>query len=351
MTNEKTTVDHGKLEGFLTSVLKHVGMSDEHSEIVANALIDADLRGIETHGVMRFPRYVERLEAGGMNPCPDISIAETDVSTSIVDGDDGPGQIATRTAMEEGIRLAERSGIGTVGVRNSNHFGTASYYTNYVAKQNYIGICMTQAAPLVVPYGGTERYFGTNPISIAIPYSEFPVTLDIATSITAYGNILSAEETGEKIPPEWAVDEMGHSVTDPKDFYALQPMAEHKGYALALVIDVLSGILMDHSFGENVVSLYDDTSTPQRLGHFIEVIDVDSFTSEESFQEKVDEMINVIKTIPPTDDSGLDELLVPGEPEAKTKQKRSKNGIPIPETVWTELSRIADRYEVESPHY
>jgi len=169
----------------------------------------------------------------------------------------------------------------------------------------------------------------------------------MATSITAYGNIVSAQERGGEIPSEWAVDEDGNPINDPAEFYALRPMADHKGYALALMVDVLSGILLGLSFGQDVVPLYGESSKPQKIGHFLAIIDIGSFTSQETFLEMIATMIGEIKDIQPATNSDLNELLVPGEPEARTKRKRLEKGIPLPKNVARELTELLDEYDVE----
>lgn len=348
MINKTNTVrvDPERLRTFALDVFKQAGLSEEHANIVADTLIDANLRGIDTHGVVRLDPYVERLEQGGLNTTPEMSISRSDTGGAVLDGDASPGQIATLHAMEEAIDQAAVAGSAFVGVRNSNHFGTASYYTNYAAERGYIGIAMTHAGPNVTPFGGADPYFGTNPISFSLPNGDDdPITLDMATSITAKGSVILAEEENEDIPPEWAIDEDGEPTSDPSEFHALRPMAGPKGYGLAFIIDALCGVLMDTVFGDDVPSMYHDASSPQELGHFVGAVDVEAFANPDRYTDRMQQMVDDLKGLRTAD--GFDEVLVPGEPEARTKAKRAEEGIPLGEGVWETLQSLGDRYDVQ----
>jgi ureidoglycolate dehydrogenase (NAD+) len=339
-------IDPGRLRTFASDVLQQTGLSKEHADIVADTLIDANLRGIDTHGIVRLDPYVERLEEGGLNVSPEPSISWSGTGTAVLDGDASPGQVATLRAMEEAIDQAATTGSAFVGVRNSNHFGTASYYTNYAAEHGYIGIAMTHAGPNVTPFGGADPYFGTNPLSFGLPNGDdFPITLDMATSVTAKGNIILAEEEDEAIPPEWAIDEDGDPTTDPSKFHALRPMAGPKGYGLAFVIDVFCGVLMDTVFGDDVPTMYHDVSSPQELGHFVGAIDIEAFTNLSGFTDRMQQMVDDLKNLHTADN--FDEVLVPGEPEARTKAERLGDGIPLGDGVWDTLQSLGDRYDVQ----
>jgi ureidoglycolate dehydrogenase (NAD+) len=345
-TQHAVRVDPGRLGTFASDVLQETGLSEEHADIVADTLIDANLRGIDTHGVVRLDQYIERLEEGGLNVSPEPSLSWSGAGAGVLDGDASPGQIATLRAMKEAIDQAATAGSVFIGVRNSNHFGTASYYTNYAAERGHIGIAMTHAGPNVTPFGGADPYFGTNPVSFSLPNGDdFPITLDMATSVTAKGNIILAEEEGEDIPPEWAIDDNGDPTTDPSEFHALRPMAGPKGYGLAFVIDVFCGVLMDTVFGDDVPTMYHDTTSSQELGHFIGAIDVEAFTSLGGFTDRMQQMVNDIKNLRTAD--GFEEVLVPGEPEARTKAERVEEGIPLGDGVWDTLQSLGDRYDAK----
>lgn len=344
-SDASAVVDHDNLLDFAELILRESGLDSDHATIVADSLVDANLRGIDTHGVVRLEAYVDRIESGGLNASADMSVTKAGAAASIVDAKNAPGQVAAVRAIEEGMSLANSAGGAFVGVKNSNHFGTASYFTNKAANEGYIGISMTHAGPNVVPFGGADPYFGTNPISIALPNGgKFPITLDMATSVTAKGNVILAEEEDNKIPPEWAVDETGQPITDPHNFHALRPMGGPKGYGLAFMIDALSGLLMDTVFGKNVPTMYDDVESPQSLGHFIAVIDVGAFVSVNKFVARLRQMREDIKSSRTASD--FDEILVPGEPEKSTYNTRVKSGIPLGHGVWDTIQSLSDQYGV-----
>lgn len=342
-------VERDAIHEFVKNTFETTGLSNDHATVFANNLIDANLRGKESHGLIRLPDYIRRIQSGGMNTTPDVIIKETSPSVAIVNGDNGPGQVVSTLALEKAIQLATSQGVGLVGIKNSNHFGTVSYYTNQAATNGHIGIGMTHGGPIVAPYGAMDRYFSTNPISVAAPHRPFPVNVDISTSATALGNILLAEKNDEAIPPAWALDESGTPTTDPTDFHALRPMAEHKGYGLAFAIDILCGVLVSGQFGSTVSGLYDDIASPQELAHMFILIDIESFVSIDVFRERIAELVTEIKRLPVREGANINEVYVPGERSHLRKQKRLEDGIPIRETVWTELKELADEFGLQLP--
>lgn len=345
MTDE-IRVDHERLTDFAAAALKEAGLDGDHADIVADSLVDANLHGVDTHGVFKLPEYVERIHSGGMNTSPDVRVEQTATATAVVDGDDGPGQSITYEAMNAAMNTASDAGCGFVGVKNSQHFGTAAYYTRQAAEQGYIGFCTTHAGQNVIPFGGTEPYFGTNPISISLPREDgFPITLDMATSVKSKSAVALAEKRDEDIPTDWAIDETGEPTTDPSEFYALQPMGGPKGYGLAFIVEGLCGILMDSVFGKDVPSSYEGLDTPQDLAHFVGAIDVDRFTTLAGYTERLNQMIDELKEIHTVD--GLDEVLVPGEPEHRTTLDRQTNGIPFKPQNWEKLETLADELGLE----
>lgn len=321
-----------------------------HATIVADTLVDANLRGIDTHGVVRLDTYLDRIDRGGIDTDPDVVSEQFAPGCAVVDADGGPGQVGMVHATKKAMELAASNGCAFVGVTNSNHFGTASYFTNMAAKEGFIGISMTHAAPNVVPFGGVDPYFGTNPLSFGLPSGlGFPVTLDMATSVTAQGDVILAEEEGEEIPPEWAIDENGEPITNPERFHALRPVGGPKGYGLALIVDVFCGVLLDAAFGRNVRSMYGNMSRSLDLGHVAAAVDIDSFTDLDEFKTRVSMMANELKAVDTRD--GVDEVLLPGEPEHNTEQRRRHDGIPLGSGIRTTIEEIADTKGITPPKW
>lgn len=337
-----------ELRRFARDVLSAAGVAEPHAETVATGLTRASLRGIDSHGVARLEVYVEKFLAGGFNPDPDITVEWADGSSFSVDADDGPGQSAAMLAMETALDLAADAGIAGGVVRNSNHFGTAAFYTQRAAEDDCIGLAMTNVGSDVVPFDGTEPYLGTNPMSFAIPTgSSYPITVDMATSVVAMGKIDHiAKETGEPIPDDWAVDVDGEPTTDPHAVAALRPMAGPKGYGLGLVVDVLCGLLSGMGPSPTVGPLYDEFDRPMRLGHFVGAIDVGRFRDVEAFKSDVDGVIEDLKAIGARTQ---EEVMLPGEIEANTRERREREGVPLPPGVYESLERLAERLDVPIP--
>lgn len=343
-------VDHRELEKFTHEILTEAGVSPPHAGTIAEALVRANLRGVDSHGVARLAVYVRNFEEGGFNPDPEITITSgPSRGTFKVDADDGPGQAAALRGMEAAVERAAEMGMAAGVVSNSNHFGTAAFYTERAAETGCIGIAMTNVGPDVVPFNGQEPYFGTNPLSVSIPtHREFPITVDMATSVVAMGKVEHvAKETEESIPDHWAVDEEGNPTTDPHQVNALRPLGGPKGYGLALIVDVLSGVLSGSGPSPSVNDLYGQYDRGMELGHFIAAIDVSAFRDLVEFKSDVGHIISDLKDMEPRSDA--EELMLPGEIESNQKQKRRENGIPIPDSVIEDLERLGDTYSVTFP--
>lgn len=342
-------LDHVELERFVSDVLRSVGVDREPAATVADALVRADLRGVGSHGVARLPAYVRNFEAGGFNPSPSLTVERSTDSVLLIDADGGPGQHAGVVAMDRLLETVGGAGTAFASVGNSNHFGTAAYFTERAAEKGYIGIAMTNVGPDVIPFGGRYPFFGTNPLSVSIPTDrEFSITLDMATSVVAMGKIDHvAKEANADIPPEWAVDGEGNPTTDPHEVEALRPVGGPKGYGLALVVDVLCGLLSGSGASPSVGPLYDDFDESMGLGHFFGVIDVSAFRDRAAFAVDVGDLIDELKTQRTRE--GTDEIMLPGEIETRTKKRRRASGVPIAEPIYDDLRSLAESYDVDVP--
>ncbi|MBD2862681.1 ureidoglycolate dehydrogenase [Paenibacillus oceani] len=312
------------------------GVGKDEAEFVADVLVHADLRGVESHGVMRLEHYIAKIEAGGINPRPDIKLSRPTPALAIVHGDDGLGHLVAGKAMETAIQLAREHGIGLVSVNGSSHCGALSYYVKMAASHRLIALMMVNTDKLVVPFGAASPYFGTNPLAYAIPAKRHrPIVLDMATSTVAYGKILYALENGLPIPPGWAVDDRGQPTEDPRQARALLPFGGAKGYGLSLLVDVCAGLLTGSPFGPHVPAMYGDYARKRGLGQFIVTIDPDKCSTSGPFAERVDQMIDELRRLPPA--PGIDAVKVPGELEDDTERERLRHGIPVPETLYDYL--------------
>jgi ureidoglycolate dehydrogenase (NAD+) len=336
------------LRDFTTEVLQRVGVTAEHADIVSDALVRAELRGVDSHGLARLDAYVSKFEAGGFNTDPDIAVTPVADAAVLVDADDGPGQSAGVRAMDEAMALARDRGVGLAAVANSNHFGTAAYYTERASAADLIGLSMTNVESDVAPFGGVDALLGTNPISFSIPTDRaFPITLDMATSVVAMGKIDHALDGDGEIPETWALDASGEPTTDPAEVAALRPVGGPKGFGLGIVVDVLCGILTGAGTSPTAGALYDDFDEPMELGHFFGAIDPSAFQDVESFKARVGEYVDRIKAERPRD--GVDEIRVPGELEALAKREHERDGISLNGDAIRGVRSLAERYGVALP--
>ena len=339
MSESMARVDAGQLKRFIHRILSAAGLCEANARIVADSITTAELFGFHSHGVIRIPHYIKRLRIGSLNGNPDIRVVRQKGNTAIVDGDHGMGHAVAFFAMQEALKLAE-NGIGFVGVKKSSHFGIAGYTAIQAVKKDMIGIVISHTDASVIPYGGKKPAVGTNPLAMAVPTDrEYPVLLDMATSAASLGKILVAKSKGERIPPDWAVDEEGIPTTDPQKVKYLMPMAGPKGYAMALIFDILSGPLTGALFGKKLPLMYGDYDKHRELGHFIGAIKIENFVPVDVFKKNVGMMIDDIHDTPAA--PGFDRVLIPGEKEHLTRLQYEKEGIPIPSETLRDLQASA----------
>ena len=335
-------IEYHRLKNFVREVIRTEGIPAEHAEIAADSLVNADLRGIGSHGVSRIPLYLKRIKLGLVNPNPNITIAKDSGTTMILDGDFGLGQVVANTAMKYAIRIAQKNNVAIVAVCKSNHFGTAAYYAMMALKEDMIGFVCSNTTPLMPAPSGTQKVVGNNPFAIAVPSnSEMPIVLDMACSEAALGKILLAKNQGKKIPETWATNNMGLPTTDPDA--ALQgfllPIGGPKGYGLAVMIDILAGVLSGSSFGRSMTSIYKDFQNKQDCGHLFITVKISSLMEINRFKERIDVLIKEIKSS--TRVQGSEEIYLPGEIEHRKMQKQIKEGISLDPVTYNELKEIA----------
>jgi LDH2 family malate/lactate/ureidoglycolate dehydrogenase len=337
-----------ELYRFTVAIFQAAGCSAENAAIVADNLVQGELHGLGSHGVSRLLEpYVKRLQAGGINPNPRPRVVERSGSVAVVDGDNGPGAVVGRYAMELALELAREHRSGWVGVRHSSHFGAAFLYARLALPWGMIGFSATSAVPNVAPYGGREMALGTNPLCMAVPGGvRGPIILDMATTVVSRGKIQLAAIEGKPIPLGWAVDEHGRPTTDPRavEKGRLLPLGGYKGYGLALMVEVLCSVLTGAAIGREIGPLFKDPSRPSNTGHFFGALDVGAFMPLEQFKARMDWLIASVKEMPT--EEGFEEVLVPGEPEARAAARNRAEGIPLAEDVVTLFQEMASRLGV-----
>lgn len=339
-----------ELQAFCATVFTRAGVPADYAETVAQSLIHADLRGIESHGLARMPIYVERIEQGLIHPQNSVKVIADEGATILLDGQNQLGAVIGLQALERSMNRAKQTGIAMAGVRQSNHFGACSFYAEKAIEAGMILLVFTNAPETMAPIGGTRSFFGSNPLAVGIPArTEPPFLLDMATTVVARGKIALAAKKGESIPLGWAIDEQGRPTTNPEEalFGSILPVGGAKGYGLAMFIDVLTGILTGAGFGKTVYSLYDNLEHPQNIGHAFMVIDVDHFTPREHFLDQMDAYIRQIKSQPKADH--VSEIYIPGELELRQSIIRKQQGILLAQPVIDELMELGSRYQVKFP--
>ncbi len=324
------------LKKLIRNKIHQAGLAEEQADIVADVLVFADLRGIHSHGAMRVEYYAERIAKGGINSNPKIDFQITGCCTAILDGDNGVGHYMAKVAMDEAIKIAQEHGVAVVGVRNISHSGALAYFANQAADEKMIGISVCQSDPMVVPYGGAEPYYGTNPIAFGAPSSTGEkIIFDMATSVQAWGKILHARSKQESIPDTWAVDDNGKPTTDPFKVHALLPIAGPKGYGLMMMVDILSGVLLGLPFGNKVSSMYEELTAYRKLGQLHLVINPSFFTNLDAFLKNITETIRDLNNIKPA--PGFEHVLYPGQREALKREEYKENGIEIVDGIFDYL--------------
>ncbi len=349
-------VNHEDLKKFVKKVFLKLGVPAKDAEITADNLVTADLRGISSHGVARLKRYVDGLRNGVVKAKPEIKIIRESPVHALVDGGFGLGQPVAYKAMKIAIDKAKKNFFGIVGVRNSNHYGIAGYYSLMALKEDLIGISMTNSRPLVAHTGALGRTIGTNPISFAAPSKEEPeFVLDMATSVVPIGKIEVYSRRGKPIPEGWAIDEEGNLLTDPSvalkagTLLPLGGLGEllggHKGYGLSVMVDILSGILTGANWGPFVGPT--QGPEPSNVGHFFMAINVEAFMPLEEFKERMEELKRHLKTakLHPK----FKKIWIHGEKSWLTMRYRMKHGVPLYVKVVNSLREVSKEVGVELP--
>jgi len=335
-----TLIPHDKLSAFTAACLEKLGLPPADARLVAETLVEANLRGVDSHGVVRLPHYATRLRNGTIKPRPSITVKRTGPATAMVEGDAGMGQLVAARAMNEAIALARESGVGAVGARNSSHCGAMAYFVEMAVKEGMIGIALTHTDPIMAPTGMKRNFLGSNPIAFGAPGADAPpLVVDMATTNVAWGKVIVARQEGKTIPPDWGVDAEGKPATDPQKVTGLAPMAGPKGYALAAMIEVLCAHLTGVPFGTHVVRMYGDLDKPRNLGHFMLALDIARFTNPATFKAEIDLFAREIHAEEPIDAARPPRA--PGEPERLTAAKRLKTGVPLGEGVLADLNKLA----------
>lgn len=355
-----TLFSYEQLHRFAREIFVKIGCNEEDAALATNVLLSADLRGIDSHGIARLSGYVRLWDAKRVNPCPAIKIIHETPSTATVDGDSGLGLVVAPKAMQIAIDKAKNVGTGWVSVQNSNHFGIAGYHSMMALEQDMIGICMTNASPLVAPTFSVERLLGTNPICVAVPAgTQPPFVADLATTTAANGKLEILQRKNGVAPLGWIQDKGGKASTDPHELKAggaLLPLGgdrehgSHKGYALGAIVDIFSAVLSGANYGPWVPPFPAYVPMPTNMpgkgiGHFFGAMRIDAFRPADEFKQHMDQWIDRFRTAKTAE--GFDRVLIPGDPEREMEKIRMEKGIPLLGPVVDDLAYLSEKFGVE----
>jgi LDH2 family malate/lactate/ureidoglycolate dehydrogenase len=330
-----------RLRRFAAGVYRRLGVGAADAALIADSLVQADLWGHQSHGVMRTFWYAERMRSGATRVDAAPEIVLDCGALAVVDGCDGIGQVVADFAMRQAIERARAHGVGLVSVRSSGHFGTLMFFTRRAALAGCVGMLTTNASPAMAPWGGRGKLVGNNPWSIAAPAGRHPpMMLDVANTAVARGKLYLALKRGEPIPLGWASDAEGRPTTDPAAGIAgdILPFGGHKGYAVSVLMDVLSGVLSGSGFGPEIIGPYKPDGR-SRVGHLALAIDIAPIRPLAAFESDMERMIEGLKAAPRAAD--VAEIFYPGEPEARAEARQTATGVALPEETVAELERGA----------
>jgi len=346
--NTSTRINAEQLIDFATAVYAGAGMPEADARLVADTLVQADLWGHQSHGVLRLGWYLDRIRNGVMKPVTKPEFVVDAGAVAVIDGHDGVGHVLTELARREAVRRAKLHGIAVVGVRMSNHFGTCMYYTRLGALDGCVMLLASNGGPAMAPWGGRKKIIGTNPWSVAAPVGKRPPLLvDMAATGVARGKIYLARNKNLPIPLGWAINSEGAPTTDPQEAIdgIILPMAEHKGYAIAVMVDMLSGVLTGSGFLSAVHSPY-KTAEKSNCGHLMVAMNIEAFQPLAQFHARMEAFIGEIKSVPLA--KGYDEVFYPGEMEANSDVRNRRDGLSLPEDTIADLRRIAKETGLEA---
>jgi ureidoglycolate dehydrogenase (NAD+) len=339
-------VPHERLAAWAIACLEKVGVPPPEAKLVGESLVQTSIWGVDSHGVLRLTHYLNRMTIGSIKAGAPPVVMRTGPVTAQIHGEDGLGIVHATLGMETAIEMARENGVGMVGVGHSSHCGAMGLYTRMAAREHLIGIAMTHSSSVVVPHGGNERYFGTNPISFAFARKGGePVCLDMATSQIAWNKVLNARIENRPLDAGVAVDARGSETTDPHEARAGIPLGGpiygYKGYGLAFMIDLLCGALNGMTFGRHINNMYEDLDRPRKIGHLLIAIDPDRFAGGDTLEATVDALVRDLKT--------QGEILHPGEPELIEEKERLARGIPIDNEALADMIAWSRKLGVQPP--
>lgn len=332
-----------ELTELVKTALRKAGVPEKSSDIITDITIQAQLRGISSHGVQMIPVYLERIKMGGLDPLAEPVVEKKSDTVWSVDGNGAFGQLAGYCAARLIIENAEKGLPGIAGVRNSNHCGMLAYYTELISSAGAVGFMTTNTNPNVAAFGGAEKILGTNPFSAAFPAEGESIVIDMATTSLAKGKLYEYARRGQPLPEGCAVDEEGYPVTDPEKALTgvLLPFAGYKGYAVSLMVEMLSGVLTGSGYSRQVYSLHQAPDRQQNVGMFLAGVPVGLFLEQQEYNKRIADFMEQVKNSRKA--AGVERILFPGELEAEKRRRQLAEGIVVDDEVLAVMQKAAEK--------
>jgi LDH2 family malate/lactate/ureidoglycolate dehydrogenase len=327
--SDRVWVEHEEADAFARALLAAHGVPKKDAATAAACLVLADLRGVDTHGLVRLPGYLDRMRRGLVNPRPKLAPMRVTPVAAALDGQNGLGFVIAARAMAEAVSMARKSGIGIVAARRSTHFGMAAAYVLQALEAGFVSMVFTNASRAMPPWGGREALLGTSPLAFGAPGGTLaPFVLDMSPAVAARGKIRLAEKRGEKIPLGYALDAAGRPTSDPAEALkgVVLPIGGPKGSGLSMLMDIFGGVLSGAAYAGDVADQYKVFDRPQNVGHFFLAMRPDLFVSKKQYRARMDTLVERIRACPKAE--GFGEILLPGEIESREEAKRGASGIP-----------------------
>ena len=347
MSNDDRIVSAEALKDFTKALLRTADVSEEHAETWADILVWANLRGMDSHGVLRVPRYIAYMKNGNIHAKPDMKLEKRAGAIAILDSDWAPGPVAMTRAMDEAIDRARECHVGWCIVRNITHGGAIGYYALQAARAGFAGIVITASRPMMAYHGSKVAGASTNPLAIAVPGGEHPpLVLDMSTATVSMGKILAAQDSGTPIPDGWGIDAEGHNTNDANAVATLMPLGGAKGSGLSMMIECMVSLFASNPLVEPNIRP-GTNPTGYRQNGLAAAIDISAFTDLDTYRSEIDQLAEGLKALPKAD--GVDEIYAPGERGDAVLAARMKNGIPLPPGTWDRLKAEADKLGIAMP--
>jgi LDH2 family malate/lactate/ureidoglycolate dehydrogenase len=344
---DEPRVAPAELRELAKGVFVAAGLPSEDAALEAEVLVWANLRGVDSHGVLRIPWYVELISRGDMNPRPQIRVERESAATVLIDGDRALGPIVTTLAMRHAIAKARTAGLGWAVIRNTTHQGAMAYYALLAVEAGMAGLAIVCSPPNMAPFGARAAGVHNSPIAIAVPAGRHrPLCLDMATSVAAGGKLALARDKGVPLPANWALDAGGRPTTDAHQAAILLPSGGPKGSGLAMMFETLTSLMVGNPLLGPALAA-EPGAGRHRQNSVVAAVDIGAFTDLAAYRAEVDRLIDGIKALPPAE--GVPEVLVPGEPEDRTAAERERHGVPLPPGTVRNLRAVAARFGVPLP--